>query len=333
MTGHREAGIAVADNGEPGDAAARRSDGPPAAVAGTGGEDPGRTDDPMTMYLRDVGGTSILTREGEVALAKRIEAGRRAVQDGLCESMTAIRTVSAWRDAVREGSLALRHVIDVEATYEGDRPDRLGLRGADTAGDAPAHAEADDGDKPRLSAMEEAVRPGVMETLDGIAASWAKLRRLQEKRIELARINRTLTASQTGRRRRLKRELAASMRSLRLTDARAEALVDEMRDAGQRLRRCEGALLRLAVESGVPREAFLKQHEGASSKRAGCPVYAVFAARAGRLWPLRSVPRSWRCAARSWCWRARPRRSLRSSGAPQRRCSAASARRSWPPTR
>ena len=262
MTGHPEPEFVVADNGEPMDDVARRSDGPPSTVAGTGGEDPGRTDDPMTMYLREMGATSILTREGEVALAKRIEAGRRAVLDGLCESLPAIQAVSAWWDAVREGSLALRHVIDVEAVYGGGRPDRRGLGGADSAGNAPGDADAGHGDKPRLSAMEEAVRPGVMETLDGIAASWARLRRLQEKRIELARNNRTLTASQTARRRRLKRELAASMRSLRLTDARVEALVDEVRKAGRRLRRCDGALLRLAAECGVPREAFLKQHEG-----------------------------------------------------------------------
>ena len=256
--GDRDAGIAAADTGEPGDDAARRPGVPPSAAAGTGGEDPGRTDDPMTMYLRDVGGTAILSREGEVALAKRIEAGRRAVLDGLCGSMTAIRTVSGWRDAIREGSLALRHVIDVEAAYQGGRADRRGPGGADTAGDA----EADDGDKPLLSAMEEAVRPGVMETLDGIAATWARLHRLQEKRMELARTNRTLTASQARRRRELERDLGAAMGSLRLTDARIEALVDEVRASGERLRRCEGAILRLAVECGVPHDALLEQHKG-----------------------------------------------------------------------
>ncbi len=230
----------------------------PASVAAIAGNDPGSPRDPMTMYLRDMGHAALLTREGEAALAKRIEAGRRAVLAGLCMSPPAMRTVSVWRDAIREGSLALRHVIDVEAAYGavhalGDRREGAEGNGA---------GERTDGDRPGLSAMEDAVRPGVMESLDGIAASWLKLRRLQEKRIELARKRRALTASQAARQRRLMRELAAAIRSLRLTDARIEALVDEVRGADQRLRRCDGALMRLAVECGVPREAFLERHEG-----------------------------------------------------------------------
>ena len=253
--------IAAAD----GSGAADQGSGPPpdgsrpAAVAGQGVDAPDLLADPMTMYLRDLSATALLTREGEAALAKRIEAGRRMMLDGLCSSLPAIAAVSAWRDAIREGSLALRHVIDVGATYGGGRQADRGREAADGVGDA--HDRGEDA-APRLAAMEEAVRPAVMETLDGIAAAHAKLRRLEEKRIELARRNRTLTVSQTHRRRRLERELAASMGSLRLTDARIEALVDEVRNAGERLRRCEGALLRLAAGCGVPREAFLTQHEG-----------------------------------------------------------------------
>ena len=225
MTALSGLGIAVAEGGEPEGNAGWHPDGPPAAaVAGTGGDDAGRTDDPMAMYLRDVGGTALLTREGEAALAKRIEAGRRMMLDGLCESLPAMRRVSAWRDAIREGSLALRNVMDVEAAYGGERRHRHGHAGADAAGGVHAGSDGTDGDKPRLSAMEAAVLPGVMETLDRIAALYPKLRRLQEKRIELARQKRALTASQTSRRRRLKRDLAASMRSLRLTGGRIEAL-------------------------------------------------------------------------------------------------------------
>ena len=256
-------GIAVAEGGEHDGNAGRHPDGPPAAaVAGTGGDDAGRTDDPMAMYLRDVGDTALLTREGEAALAKRIEAGRRMTLDGLCESLPAMRTVSAWRDAIREGSLALRNVIDVDAAYGGEPRHRHGHAGADAAGGVHTGSDGTDGDKPRLAAMEAAVLPGVMETLDRIAALYAKLRRLQEKRIELARKRRALTASQARRRQAFERDLAASMRSLRLTGGRIEALVDDVRDAGQRLRRSESALLRLAVESGVSRKAFSMQHEG-----------------------------------------------------------------------
>ena len=233
---------------------------PPAAVTGQGVHDPGLSGDPMTMYLRDMSATALLTREGEAALAKRIEAGRRSMLEGLCSSLPAMAAVSAWRDAVREGTLALRHVIDVGAAYGSGRQGDDGREGADEADDP--YGGGEDAATPRLAAMEEAVRPGVTETLDRIAAAYAKLRRLEEKRIELVRTNRTLTASQASRRRRLERDLAASMRSLRLTEARIEALVDEVRAAGERLRRCEGALLRLATGCGVPHGAFLERHEG-----------------------------------------------------------------------
>ena len=253
-------GLAAADGGEA-SAGARLEGSPAAAAAGTGGENAERPDDPMGMYLRDMGGTALLTREGEVALAKRIEAGRRTMLGGLCESLPAMRTVSVWRDGIRDGSLALREAIDVVATHERNRQDRHDRTDAETAENAREGDGADE-DKPSHSAMEAAILPRVMETLDRIAASYPKLRRLQEQRIELARRNRALTASQTGRHRRLKRDLAASMQSLYVADARIEALADELRDASERPRRHEGALLRKAVEGGVPREAFLEQHEG-----------------------------------------------------------------------
>ena len=234
----------------------------PSAVAGQSVDAPDLSSDPMTMYLRDLSATALLTREGEAALAKRIEAGRRSMLEGLCSSLPAMAAVSAWRDAIREGTLAPRHVIDIGATYRGGRRTDDGREGIDGAGDAHGGDEDAGSATPRLAAMEEAVRPAVMETLDGIAAAHAKLRRLEEKRVELARKNRTLTASQERRRRALERGLAASMGSLRLTDARIEALVDEIRAASERLRRSEGALLGLAAGCGVPREAFLTQHEG-----------------------------------------------------------------------
>ena len=124
--------------------------------------------------------------------------------------------------------------------------------------------------------MEAELLPRVMETLDAIAVAYGKLRRLQALRIELARKNRTLTAWQTRRCRELNRDLAASMQRLHLTDACIETLVDELRDLNRRLGRCEGALLRLAADCGVAREAFLTHHEGRE-------LEAAWLSRVGRL--------------------------------------------------
>ena len=238
-----------------------------AAAPRVGADDIGLPGDPVGMYLREMGGKSLLTREGEVALAKRIEAGRRTMLDGLRESPLTMRAVLAWRDAIRAGSMALREAIDIEATHgsapvaaggESDDPgprngraDAREAKGADESGDEP------DEDKPLLSAMEAELLPRVMETFDAIAVAYGKLRRLQAQHIELARKNRTLTAWQTRRCRELKRDLAASMQRLHFTDACIETLVDELRGLNRRLGRCEGALLRLAADCGVARDAFL----------------------------------------------------------------------------
>ena len=266
-----EMGITIIEGEDPEDAAGERQpvEKPATAAPRIVEDDLGRTDDPVRLYLREMGGTALLTREGEVALAKRIEAGRQTMLDGLRESPLTMRAVTAWRDAIRAGSMALREVIDIEATHDGGPADesdgqrlRNGRANARTAKDASKGGDEPDEDKPLLSAMEAAVLPQVMETFDAIAASYGKLHRLQDLRIELARKNRTPTAWQARRWRELTRDLAASMRELWLTDDRMEALADELRDLNRRLGRCDGALLRLATESGVSREAFLMQHEG-----------------------------------------------------------------------
>ena len=243
------------------------------AASRIGEDDLGRTDDPVRMYLREMGGNALLTREGEATLAKRLEAGRRTMLDGLRESPLTMRAVIAWRDAIRAGSMSLREVIDIEATHGGgptaapgeESNDRRSRNDRADAGTPKDESESGDelGEGKLLpSAMEAAVLPWVMETLDTVAVSYGKLQRLQAARIELARKNRTLTAWQTRRWRELTRDLAASMQSLQFTDARIRVLLDELREASGHLRRCEGGLLRLSLQCGVAREAFMTQHEG-----------------------------------------------------------------------
>ena len=274
MTLLSELGIAVTEGeeAETGVEEGRPEAASAAAAPRPGADDIGLPGDPVGMYLREMGRTTLLTREDEVALAKRIEAGRQTMLDGLRESPLTMSAVLAWRDEVRAGSMALREVIDIEATYgsapaaaggesngpgpRNGRADTRTAKGADESGDEP------DEDKPLLSAMEGAVLARVMETFDAIAVTYGKLRRLQELRIEPARKNRTLTAWQTRRCRELNRDLAASMQRLHFTDACIETLVDELRDLNGRLGRIEGALFRLAADCGVARDAFLTHHEG-----------------------------------------------------------------------
>ena len=257
MTALSELGIAVVENEDPeGEGVQGLPDKTPTVAsvpeAETGEDDHARTDDPLGLYLRELGRRPLLTREGEVALAQRIEVGQRAVLEGLGESLPAMRAVSAWYGEIRDGSLALRNVIDIERTFGLDR--RVGA--------APEQVEDGEAGKPLPSEMEEAIHSAAMESLAGIAAATPKLHRLQAQRIELARERRTLTPWQTRRQGELRRDLVAFMGRVRLTPDRIEMLTEDLRQASERLRCHEGTLLHLALECGVPRGAFLEQHEG-----------------------------------------------------------------------
>ena len=273
MTMLSEMGINVIESEESEESGnEERAEAAPAATtpATVGEDDLGRTDDPVRMYLREMGSVELLSREGEIAIAKRIEAGRQAMIGGICESPLTMRAIIEWRDALREGTLLLRDVIDLEATYGGG-PEAAANRTEEAkdseaeGGEGEEKSEGDDDfdeGNVSLSAMEAAVRPQVIETFDAIAASYKKFRRLQDLRLELAQKNETLSDSQNRRYKRLKRELVELMQGVRLNNNRIEASVDELYGLNRGLMNNEGRLLRLATRCGVPRERFLKHYVG-----------------------------------------------------------------------
>ncbi|RAZ78655.1 RNA polymerase sigma factor RpoD [Mesorhizobium atlanticum] len=250
-----------------------------------------RTDDPVRMYLREMGSVELLSREGEIAIAKRIEAGRETMIAGLCESPLTFQAIIIWRDELNESKILLREIIDLEATYAGpeakqapvverveeaakpeekprgraaarEEEDDITNVGGDTRG---LEEEEDDEDEASLSlaAMEAELRPQVMETLDVIADTYKKLRKLQDQQVEnrLAAAG-TLSPSQDRRLKELKDQLIKAVKSLSLNAARIEALVEQLYDINKRLVQNEGKLLRLAESYGVRREEFLKEYQG-----------------------------------------------------------------------
>ncbi|WP_421926116.1 RNA polymerase sigma factor RpoD [Neoaquamicrobium sediminum] len=249
-----------------------------------------RTDDPVRMYLREMGSVELLSREGEIAIAKRIEAGRETMIAGLCESPLTFQAIIIWRDELNEGKILLREIIDLEATYAGpeakqaptverveedDKPKtedaRGGRRGREddditnVGGESRAEEEDDEEDEANLSlaAMEAELRPQVMETLDVIASTYKRLRKLQDQQVE-ARLAAAgaLSSSQERSYKKLKEELITAVKSLSLNQARIEALVEQLYDINKRLVQNEGKLLRLAESYGVRREDFLKEYQG-----------------------------------------------------------------------
>ncbi|MBO6894272.1 MAG: RNA polymerase sigma factor RpoD [Roseibium sp.] len=247
-----------------------------------------RTDDPVRMYLREMGSVELLSREGEIAIAKRIEAGREAMIAGLCESPLTFQAIIIWRDELNEAQVLLRDIIDLEATYAG--PDAKagpavanddvapGEGGTETKSEGGASEETEnseegEGDNDEdddefesnvsLSAMEAELKPGVLETFDNIADNYKKLRRLQDQLVENKLANKTLSPSQERRYKKLKEDIVVDVKSLSLNQNRIDALVAQLYDINKRLMGYEGRLLRLADSYNVDRADFLKQYQGA----------------------------------------------------------------------
>ena len=242
-----------------------------------------RTDDPVRMYLREMGSVELLSREGEIAIAKRIEAGREAMIAGLCESPLTFQAIIIWRDELEEGKVLLRDIIDLEATYAGpdgkqapkseappdDFSDTPKPRPAGDGEDAPAQPEGDsdsfddefDGGV-SLSAMEADLKPRVLETFGNIADNYKKLRRLAEANVENKLQSKSLSPSQERKYKKLKEEIVTDVKSLSLNQNRIDALVEQLYDINKRLIGLEGRLLRLAESYGVDRGEFLKNYQG-----------------------------------------------------------------------
>jgi RNA polymerase primary sigma factor len=258
----------------------------PIAKAETKTEPAERTDDPVRMYLREMGSVELLSREGEIAIAKRIEAGREAMIAGLCESPLTFQAIIIWRDELNEGKILLRDIIDLEATYQG--PDAKPAPSQPLPGEAvngetpgaPAQAQPGSGDGEEtpqqeefedddddlenslsLAAMEAELKPKVLETFDLVATNYKKLRKLQDQVVERALKNDQLSSGQEKRYKLLKDEIVAEIKSLSLNTNRIESLVETLYDINKKLLGYEGRLLRLAESYGIIRDDFLNEYQ------------------------------------------------------------------------
>jgi RNA polymerase primary sigma factor len=276
-----EAEEVVAEVEDPGEAPV------PARTEKAASEQLDRTDDPVRMYLREMGSVELLSREGEIAIAKRIEAGREAMIAGLCESPLTFQAIIIWRDELNEGRILLRDIIDLDATYAGPDAKAVpavpaavdGEAAEETAAPAPggdgedeerADVEDDEDDDDdddaennmSLAAMEAELKPQVVATFDRVASEYKKLRRLQDQLVENKLKNSSLTPSQERRYKKLRAEIVEDVKSLSLNNNRIEALVEQLYDINKRLMGFEGRLMRTAESYGVGREDFLKQYQG-----------------------------------------------------------------------
>ena len=251
---------------------------------GSGGniadDDTGRTDDPVRMYLREMGAVELLSREGEIAIAKRIEAGREMMIGGMCESPLAIESIIAWYKSLQNGDILLREVIDLDATYKGPEDEQAiaNAKIAETDDDDDAEDEKGDEDKSKedgessededeevnvsLSVMEEELAPKVFEGFGNIEKTYKKMRKVQQERLDALQNGEEPSASNNKKYQSLKEEMVALMNDVHLNNARIEQLIDRLYSINRELVNMEGKIMRLAVNCKVKREDFLKEYYG-----------------------------------------------------------------------
>ena len=269
------------------------------ALTSTSNENLDRTDDPVRMYLREMGSVELLSREGEIAIAKRIEAGRNTMIAGLCESPLTFQAITVWRDELLEETIMLRDVIDLETTFSGqmetDEVDsvlsavtpateataapRAEAAAAPAKESAPNEEEDEDGE-PRaaaepeeeedddqgnlsLAAMEAALKPQVLETLDRIASDYTRLAEMQDDRIS-ATLNtgESFTTTQEREYQRLRGEIVELVNSMHLHNNRIEQLVDQLYGINRRIMTLDGAMVKLADQARINRAEFIAEYRG-----------------------------------------------------------------------
>ncbi len=285
MTMLSELGVNVVESEEADDADEDESEDGEGRAGNLNDEDIGRTDDPVRMYLREMGSVELLSREGEIAIAKRIEAGREMMIGGICESPLTMRALIGWRDSLNEGRMLLRDIVDLDATYgnnafeteeaakqaavaNGEDPEAVEAA-ADAAAEVEPPPEGADGEEAdaeenaiSLAAMEAELKPGVVAILDEIASLYKKLQKRQDNRLKSLNEGEELGKTSERSYDKLKSQIVEAMKNVRLNNGRIEQLVDQLYGLNRRLVTAEGKLLRLAESAGVKRQDFLNHHIG-----------------------------------------------------------------------
>jgi RNA polymerase primary sigma factor len=281
------------------------------ALAGTATETLDRTDDPVRMYLREMGSVELLSREGEIAIAKRIEAGRNTMIAGLCESPLTFKAITLWRDELLSEEILLRDVIDLEATFGRNLDGEEDLEGAPLEGmdiDAAATGaprrsassepeldadgnpilrediedEDDEGSNLSLAAMEAALKPRVLETLALVARDYGKLAEMQQSRMNatLSSTSRFSPAEEAAYQ-KLRSEIVVFVNELHLNNSRIEALIDQLYGINKRIMSINSGMVKLADAARINRREFIDEYQGYELD----PTWIDrMAAKAGRGW-------------------------------------------------
>ncbi len=235
-----------------------------------------RTDDPVRMYLREMGTVELLSREGEIAIAKRIEAGRNTMIAGLCESPLTFQAITIWRDELLAEEVMMRDVIDLETTFgqamgedeeEEEVKPETPAKDETKAGASDGDDDEDDDDEDEaanlsLAAMEAALKPRVLESLDQIASDYEKLAEMQDSRMDATMSDGgTFSSGQELEYQRLRSEIVALVNDLHLHNNRIEALIDQIYGINSKIKTVDSAMVKIADSSRINRREFIEEYK------------------------------------------------------------------------
>ncbi len=248
----------------------------------------GKTDDPVRLYLRDMGAVELLSREGEIAIAKRIEAGREKMIGAICESPMTIRSIINWKDAIKDGTMLLRDIVDLEATYDmsdisdsklddtlkliesggekkedNKKKDDNANKNENTNEDDQQQEEDDEDDDSlnvSLAAMEEKLKPKVLNDFNDITKLFKKLQKHSHELINADKKNEKTFISLEKKYLKIQKEMVSAMKAVHFNSTTIEALMEALYELNKKLLLREGKMLRMATSAGVKREDFVSQY-------------------------------------------------------------------------
>ena len=248
---------------------------------------PDKSDDPIRMYLREMGGVELLSREGEIAIAKRIEAGKDLMINALTQSPFIAKKMFEWKDQLEKEELLIRDIIDIDSTYEdfensdenSEKKNKLKktkeLKGAKKESDTKESKEGDSPDKNQqeqydeedefnvsLAAMEEEIKPRVTKIIENLSKYYSKLKKYQIEKLNCILNGKELSTSKNKNLKKIQGILVEGFKSLQLSSSVIEELVQSHYRENKKILSLEGVLLRLAIESKISRAEFLKYYVG-----------------------------------------------------------------------
>ena len=241
-----------------------------------------KSDDPIRMYLREMGGVELLSREGEIAIAKRIEAGKNVMLNALSQSPLTAKKIFEWKDKLEKNELLIREIIDIDSTYmdfeseeeAGDSTKKITKetkqvenKSEKTGKDLKEKEKEDeysdeDEFNPSLSAMEEEIRPKVISTIDLLCKNYSKLIKYQIEKLQCALKATNFSRSKELGYNKIQKELIEKIKNLQLNPSVLEELVQDHYQENKKIISLDGLLMRSAMSNKISREEFLKYYLG-----------------------------------------------------------------------